>query len=256
MAKWLSSFSDELADRWDEYVDCVKRLQVEAPFLRPLLAPYRNGIIIDAAMGLGCEAIYLSQHGFNVIGNEIDSRMRAKAEQIAQAYNVSLQTSAVDWRKFLINFKESSVDAVLLLGNSLCLLGNADDRKNVCEQIFKVLKPEGVFIVDQRNFDYMFANQDEILSGTFEYSSRVMYCQRGIVGKPTDIEATRVRISCFDKSNNKLLGFFDVYPFRGNELQQLIKSVGFGKIDTYFDFKGESPPRWDFATLVCHKRRA
>lgn len=254
MEQWESSFSDELAKRWDEYVDCGRRLKTEAAFLRRTLAPYKQGTIVDAAMGLGCEAIYLIQHGFKVIGNEIDERLRASAKDLARSRKVALQTTAVDWRSFSEHFGESSLDAVMILGNSLCLLASSEERRNACAQVFKSLRPGGVFIVDQRNFDSIFEKRREILAGSFEYSSRFMYCQTGIEGKPTVITPSRVRISCFDKLSRNLLGYFDVYPFRGRELQELVESVGFEGVETHYDFSPESEKRWDFATVVCYKR--
>lgn len=253
MQRWASSFSDELAERWNEYVDCQKRLRTEAPFLRRKLEPYKRGTVVDAALGLGCEAIYLMQRGFTVIGNEIDTRLRERAKMLAETAGVDLQTSTADWSAFSDTFPRESVDAVLVLGNSICLLADADERSRVCEQFFMSLKRGGVLIVDQRNFDYMFARRNEILGGEFRYSSRFMYCQKAIEGRPTIIEPSRVRISCFEKANNRLLGYFDVHPFRGNELRGLVESAGFKDVETYFDFRKEPTAQWDFTTLVCQK---
>jgi SAM-dependent methyltransferase len=204
-------------------------------------------------MGLGCEAVFLAQRGFEVVGNEIDPRMRLKAASMAQKLGVTLRTTSCDWRCFASEFRAESVDAVLILGNSLSLLENADDRTRACSQIYSVLKPGGVFIVDQRNYDYMFENRDSVLSGSFRYSARFMYCQRGIAGRPTVIEPRRVRLSCFDKQDGRMLGFFDVYPFRGTELGDLLTAVGFRDVDEYCDFRPMCGGEWDYATFVGYK---
>ena len=93
-----SVFNSELASNWPAFVDCEKRLKTEAHFLLPLLNHLKHGTIFDAAMGMGCESIFLLRNGFNVVSNEIDSDLVSHALNLAKEYSVHLNLKSYDWR--------------------------------------------------------------------------------------------------------------------------------------------------------------
>ena len=251
---WIYSFSDELALRWDDYVDCRKRLLLEAPFLKNVLGENHNIRILDAAMGLGCESIYLAKEGYNnICGNEIDSRLLLQANRKAERLHVPLPTSQYYWEELADRYVPESFDVILMLGNSLCLINNPKTQLLICNNIFNILSKNGKFIVDQRNFNYMFDERNRILNGEYKYSAKYMYCESSIRGIPIIIEKGRVRLECIDKKTKDILGFFDMFPFLDDELERLTIAAGFKDIQTYYDFKISKKNPWEFKTLVCHK---
>ena len=225
----------------------------EGPFLRRVLRGRTNARVFDGGSALGCEAALLTKAGFKVVANEIDSRLARRARSTLEAMKLSIEMTAIDWRDLRTTFAEKSFDVCLLIGNSLGLLSRVEDRHLAVSNMFELLKPGGMFIVDQRNYEYMFSQRDAVLGGSFQYSGRVMYCERAIVGRPTIIEAERVRMSCFDKYTGRALGHFDVHPFREGELRGLLQHCGFEGLDEFFDFRERAAEHWDFQTMVARK---
>lgn len=59
-------FDEKLAENWEEFIWPEKRWETEKDFLLKILEPYRNGVILDAAAGIGVEYVYLKRKGLIV----------------------------------------------------------------------------------------------------------------------------------------------------------------------------------------------
>ena len=149
-----SIFVDSLVGCWPDFVNCSLRLRTEGPFLLSTLSSPKERIL-DAAMGMGCETLFLAKQGFNVVGNEIDPNFQKLASMYARRINIELETTSLDWRELTEYFGGESFDSVLVLGNSLCLLQDEIAEEQAVQSFRKVCKRGGKVIVDQRNFDYI-----------------------------------------------------------------------------------------------------
>ncbi len=119
-AMWRDQPTDPLATCWPDFVDCSRRLDSEAPFLDRAVGPTPCRIL-DAALGIGCESVYLAQQHHTVTGNEVNPAFRAIAKARIEAARVPVRITAFDWRQLPTAFAEGAFDVVLLLGNSFCL---------------------------------------------------------------------------------------------------------------------------------------
>ena len=147
---------------------------------------------------------------------------------------------------------ESSLDAVILLGNSLCLVRNLKHIERCIQQFYLLLKPGGCILVDERNFSYISNSREEILAGKFRYSGRYLYCGSEITGRPTEIDPPRVKFGYFRKDDT-LIGTLEMYGFRTGELAQLLTNAGFKNIKMYSDFKECVNGNADFFTYLAYK---
>jgi len=245
---WKGNVSDELAKRWPEFVDCPKRLETLVPFLSNILAKYDTPKVLDAATGMGCEAVWLSEKGVDVIANEINEDLRLLTQKRAEERGLKLNIVSGDWRNLRNEFKEETFDLILLLGNSLCLLRKLRDREAAARNLRQVCKEGGSLIIDERNFPYMLFNRDRILEGQFRYNYKVMYCGKNIVGRPTQIEKDCVRFGYFD--GDRLVGTLDMHPFETGEITSLFLKAGFSAVVIYSDFKKGYDINCDFYTYV------
>src|SRR6266508_4714679 len=117
-----SRFSKDLAQSWNAFVGCDKRLVSEGPFLQRVLRDYKDGIVLDAALGIGCESVFLIQRGYKVISNEINAALLEIAIASSIKRGVKLNVKSYDWRTIGSKMPGNSLDAIILLGNSLCLV--------------------------------------------------------------------------------------------------------------------------------------
>jgi SAM-dependent methyltransferase len=246
---------DPLVTRWGEFVDCRKRLIAEAPFLDAVFArfgpPPRR--LLDAAMGMGCEVVYLTLAGDAVVGNEINPRLAELAVIHAKTRKVQIETTAYDWREFDSFFPPDSFDGIVLLGNSFSLLLKEEDHRRAASALYAACRPGGVLVIDQRNYDYILSARTSILNGQFRYSRRIMYCGIAIRGYPIAIDTKKITFVYEDTSSKMTLGHYDMYPFTNNQLPNVFLDAGFTKAERYSDFDPGYDGCADYFTFVITK---
>jgi|ERR1051326_8203559 SAM-dependent methyltransferase len=247
-----SRFTTALAKSWPDFVDCAKRLSLEGPFLKKVLKSYRSGLLLDAALGMGCESMFLIENGFTVISNEINNDLVEIAISSSLKRGVKLNLRQFDWRTISRRLPIRSIDAILVLGNSLCLVRKSEQIRTCLEQFYELLKPGGCLIVDERNFPYIMSAQHEILAGRFRFSGKYMYCGSDVIGRPIKISQKLVTFGYF-KNSGDLIGTLEMYAFSDGELQRLLEVSGFRKIKKYYDFKIRPNRDADFFTYTAVK---
>lgn len=67
---------------------------------------------------------------------------------------------SIKWENFGEHFN-SDWDVILVLGNSFCLILDERTREKCIENFMKALKPGGMLVIDQRNFEYMLNNKEK-----------------------------------------------------------------------------------------------
>jgi SAM-dependent methyltransferase len=269
----ISGFQPDLARCWEDFVNCPKRLKTMKAFLKEVLEPYAGGRILDAATGTGCDSIELSKQGFYVVSNEIDYELaeiayRNSRRELSEVLNLT----KYDWRTIGESFKGNEFDAILVLGNSLCLLLNESDRKKCINQFVSILKKGGALIIDERNFLNILKHKKEFLKkGGFHYKKDVIYCGEVVHGYPIKISDKNEEvvpekdqgIVIFEYAHHILgpVGTLKMYPFKSGELKLLLEDEGLKVTNVYWDLKkekeykktyGEESP--DFFTYIAIKQ--
>jgi len=246
---WQGECDGYLAERWTDFVDCKRRLETEGPFLLNVLGRRRTDVL-DAAMGIGCESVFLAKNGFRITGNEISPTFRQIAEGRAQKEGVRFEVTTIDWTNLSAALGRDAFNAVLILGNSLCLLRDAEARVQAVRNFKEVCVKGGTVLVDERNFDYILRDRAEILEDNFRYSGRVMYCGTKVSGRPVVIDPECVRFTYEDRPSGDYLGHLDMYPFRKGEMVELFNHVGLTCVEMYSDLAKGYRDNADFYTYV------
>ncbi len=232
---------------WPDFVCLEKRMMSEIPFLLSHIKD-KNAKILDACLGSGATTIGLKIAGIeNIVSNEIIEDYILVAQKEAKKYGVSLDIRSRDWRE-LGEFQYEDFDEVLCLGNSLTVLLDENDRKTALSNFKYVLKPSGKLIIDERNYFWHFLN------GNFKYSGDVLYCGKDKVSaKPIFISESMVLMEYEHKQTGEK-AHMDLYPFKENELRELLIEAGFKDIEIYGDYKKNfKPEEPEFLTYVCTK---
>lgn len=258
-----------LATRWDEYVNPEKRNERLGEFLIEWLKPYKQDFILDAATGIGCESVFLLNplNNFKVISNELEPTFRNEAVIYARKHgNIRVKLDGYNWLELSEKYANFQFGAILVLGNSLCLLLKAVERENAIKQFSQILKPGGILIVDERNFEYMLRNKNYIMENppkNFAHFGKSMYYGGAVMGCPIDITPEKVTWACYSNGNEvanweslqkNTIGEFELYPFKKGELISLLENVGqFKNIQTFSDFKQGYNPEAEFFTYIAKK---
>jgi glycine/sarcosine N-methyltransferase len=264
-------FEEALSNKWVDFVNSNERMKLLGPFLLNILEPYKHGRILDAAAGIGCETIFLAKNGYDVTTNEIGKRLSEIARINARREEVVFERFAIDWRFLDEHYPQPRFNAILVLGNSLCLVLDEEERKKCVENFYKVLRPGGVLIIDERNFDNILSMKDEIEQDSVKafnkiWKGNVMYCGSIVRGVPHPYNISENRIvfvyydnespkSSWEEAKSSMIGTLEMYPFKNGELYELLESCGFQQIETYSDLERDvkKDPSADFYTYVAHK---
>lgn len=245
--------SKALVEMWADFIDWDKRRKGEDNFFIDTLKKFHCQKIFDACLGDGADSIYLLKNNFDVTSNDLDELFIQKAKENADKHNVALNITKHDWRDLDKHFKNQNFDAAFCLGNSLTYLFKKEDQLKTLKNFFRIIKNDGILIIDERNYQNILDNKEEILKkGKFEYSGKYVYCGDKIDGKPIKISENKIHFEYTDKRTQKK-SYLVFYPFKRGELLNLLKEAGFTKIKQYSDYKKDFNPDADFYQYVCQK---
>ncbi|ANK79484.1 MAG: SAM-dependent methyltransferase [Rhizobiales bacterium NRL2] len=242
-AEYVMSF----VEKWDELIDWDARARSEGKFFIQMLQALGANRVLDVACGTGFHSVQLMQAGFDVTSADGSAAMVAKAFENGKKHGLILKTVQADWR-WLTRDIVGTYDAVVCLGNSFTHLHDEADRRRALAEFYSVLGPDGVLILDQRNYD-------SILDDGFSTQHKYYYCGEQVTAEPEYVDEglTRFRYTFPDESVYHL----NMFPLRKNYTRRLIGEAGFQAIKTYGDFKEtyqESDP--DFFIHVANKAHA
>jgi len=171
--------------------------------------------------------------------------MLVKAFDNARAHGYLLHTALADWRWLTKDVPAGEFDAIICLGNSFTHLFQEKDRRRALAEFYAALKPEGLLIVDQRNYD-------AILDHGFSSKHKYYYCGDRVVAEPEHVDDGLARFKyAFPDGSTYTLNMF---PLRKNYMRRLVAEAGFQRVTTYGDFKEtyqEDDP--DFFVHVAEK---
>jgi len=194
----------------------------------------------------------LIKEGLEVTSNDIDKLFIEKAKSHAKDAGVNLNITEFDWLELDKHLEKESFDAVLCLGNSLTYLFERKEQLKALKNFYHILRKGGILIIDERNYQQLLDKRKEILEeGKFSYSRKYVYCGDKVHGEPVEISDDKVKMQYTDERTGKK-GYLILYPFKKNELLQLIKESGFKKVEKFSDYK-TADPLADFHQYVCVK---
>lgn len=243
----LNLDSKVLAELWSDFVNFEKRIKSEIPFLMKFIDKSSN--VFDSSLGSGATTIGLKIKGINnIISNEIDFDLLKIAQIEADKTKVKIDTVSYDWRT-LDNVYSEEFDVVLCLGNNLTYLFKKYNQLNALKNFKNLLKPNGKLIIDERNYAELFLKENK-----YKHSGDVLYCGKDKVSARPIFIAQNIVIMEYKHKEKKLKSHLVIYPFKKNELNNLLIEAGFKNIVAYGDYKKNFAPQDpEFITYVCKK---
>ncbi len=223
-AEYVQSF----VEKWDELIDWSARAEGEGRFFIDMLRARDRHKVLDAATGTGFHSVQLLHAGFDVTSVDGSAPMLAKAFDNARARGYLLHTALADWRWLTKDVPAGEFDAIICLGNSFTHLFQEADRRRALAEFYAALKPDGLLIVDQRNYD-------AILDHGFSSKHKYYYCGDRVVAEPEHVDDGLARFKyAFPDGSAYTLNMF---PLRKNYMRRLVTEAGFQRVTTYGDFK-------------------
>lgn len=151
---------ESLSEDYDRFVNWQNRLAVELPFILSQLQKVSAVHVLDAATGTGMHPIALAKKGYISAGADISPGMIGRARLNAQAAGLPIRFEIAGFGNLAGTFGVGSFDALLCLGNSLPHLLSHTELDKALSDFTACLKPGGILIIQNRNFDAVVANHE------------------------------------------------------------------------------------------------
>lgn len=245
---------------YQHFAEVYDRLMDHAPyeqwvsFTNEVIKRRGNDIkkVVDLGCGTGEIAIRMDRLGYDVTGVDLSTEMLSLATSKSNE-----QKGNVRWIKQDIRSLEGFHDVELFISycDVINYLTDKVDVLHAFEAVYNGLTNDGVFIFDVHHIDY--AKQylmDQTFTNVEEDIAYIWDCQ------PGDNHGEMFHhITCFYPSNNAYARFDEMHHQQVYEIEeyvQLLKKVGFAKIEIYHDFKLEnsiSPKNVERNFIVAQK---
>lgn len=151
----LAGFYHLLFDDWDAAVE-RQALAVDTLLAR-LAGPGRKRIL-DAACGIGTQAIGLARLGHDVRGTDLSGAAVMRARREAERLGVRLKIGVADMRA-LSGYVAGPFDVVCALDNALPHLMTDEELATALREAAAVLAPGGWFVASLRDYDRLIAER-------------------------------------------------------------------------------------------------
>jgi len=213
-------YTPAFVSRWDELINWEGRRRSEHGFFERILN--ENGVrkVLDIACGTGYHTITLTQSGFDVIGADGAASMIAEAKNNILLYGLEdLQLVESDWGTLSLNLPSGSrFYAVICLGNAFTHLLEEEQRIQTLNEVYTLLNPGGIAIIDQRNYD-------SLLDRGFSSKHKYYYVGDTVDVKPSFVRDDLIRLEY--TYSDGAVHHLTVFPLRQDHLTRLLKYVGF-----------------------------
>lgn len=153
-----TSLYDEFSTDYDRFVDWQGRLAYEMGFIEAQLAAVGAQRVLDAACGTGMHAIALGRRGYHVVGADASAGMIERARGNAAAAGAEVRFVVAGFGEMAAKAGRD-FEALLCLGNSLPHASTPTDLKAALSDFAACLRPDGLLLVQNRNFDQVLAQR-------------------------------------------------------------------------------------------------
>ena len=150
----VQAFYDRLAPLYHlVYEDWQASVGRQGEMLASLIAEHWGPgahTVLDAALGIGTQALGLLANGFRVTGSDISVGAVARARREAAVRRLPLVSLVADFRALPV--RSSSFDVVLVCDNSLPHLDTVEDIRTALAECFRCVRPGGGCLISMRDY--------------------------------------------------------------------------------------------------------
>lgn len=239
-----NSMYDTFSTDYDRFVNWPGRLALEMPFIEAQLTrlettgPLR---LLDAACGTGQHAIALAQRGYAVCGADLSAGMIERARLNAAQADVKINFRQAGFGNlapvFEADLNAGGFDALLCLGNSLPHLTDGPALAGALADFAKILRPGGLFILQNRNFDAVVAGLKRWMEPQSQHEAGVDRVFLRFYDFLSDglIQFNLITLQRSVPSENwtQTISASLLYPQRRSELEAALLQAGFKEIKVY-----------------------
>ena len=247
---------DDFAEDYDRFVNWDARLAYEMPFFESLFEKHSIVRVLDSACGTGRHAIALAERGFVAAGADASKPMVMRAQRTALASGAKVSFYQAGFGEMAASLGET-FGAVLCLGNSLPHLLSAAAVRSALEDMAQLLRPGGLLILQNRNFDRVWERQERFMSPqAYREGDREWLFLRFYDYGPEAISFNVVTLLRDERGRwQQSVNSTTLRPIFHDEVRRILTDLGFEDIGLYGSYDGEVFDSQESGDLIVVARR-
>lgn len=161
----VQAFYDDLAESYHLIFEDWNRSIARQGVALDRILSNRLGLaschVLDAAAGIGTQALGLAAHAHRVVGSDISVRALERAQREASSRELSVTLVAADFRR--LPFHPGSFDALIVCDNALPHLLSLEEIRSALQEMHRCVRPNGIVLLSMRDY------ASPPVAGTVEY---------------------------------------------------------------------------------------
>ncbi len=122
--------------------------------------PASSGVAVDLGAGPGFQSIPLAETGFNVIAIDTSRKLLAELKENAKQLPIAtVRDNLLDFAKH----SPAAIELAVCMGDTLTHLQSLDQVRELFENIYAVLNPDGLLILSFRDLSHELTGLDRFL---------------------------------------------------------------------------------------------
>jgi len=231
------------ASRYDAFAE---RSDLRMSFLEGLFRDHGVRTVLDCACGTGGDLIRLDGRGFDVVGSDLSSEMRAQARRKIEEAGAEIPLVAADFRELGKHFDEP-FDAVICLSTSLPHLRDDEQTLRALRSMREVLRPGGILVLDQGMSDRQWKEKPRFVPAINTPDvSRLMAIDY-------ETETFTVHVLDFVGPRSERTFHHDTFVYRrmlADDYVRSLRQAGFRLIRLFGDYAGAPYSKEDSGRLI------
>ncbi|HHW06288.1 MAG TPA: class I SAM-dependent methyltransferase [Clostridia bacterium] len=194
----------------------------------------KPGPVADLACGTGTYAQALAERGYRVVAVDLDGEMARQAVEKTQGLPVKVLQG--DMREAAVLLKdEAPYTGVFCIGNSIVHLNSHREIAALCRDVYGLLKPGGVFIIQIVNYDWVL--QEGVTELPTIKREEVTFARKYLYRRPGEpIEFRGELTFCQDGRSETVVNSVTLLPLLAGELEKMLREAGFNAVDLFGGF--------------------
>lgn len=235
----------KLPNYYKSIIDHLVNTELEVNLLDTIFKKYKVKSVLDVACGVGRHSIPLAKKGYKVRGIDFSKYQIEKAKKDAKKENAKVEFILQNANNFSFNKK---FDAAICMWTTL---GEEPMQfRKVMKNVFSNLKKEGIFVIDNRSWEYIPKKKEEIITNSIKTEDNTIIKTK-IHDKYT--ENFRIRDVIHNINGKKFTDLCITHTLKEKDWINELKEVGFKKFEVYHNHKLKKVKKPTHITIVAKK---
>lgn len=223
-------FYENLETHYDSMTRFKERIKTEKSVLQKWVEKYKFQSALDMACGTGLHSILLAQMGIKTTGVDISETMLNQARLHGKEFKGEVMWLLSSMEELKSNLREKH-DAIFCLGNSIPHILDVPSLDKTFKNFYELLNAGGLLVIQLLNYKKIYDGKNRIVGIHREKDTEYI---RFYDFYP-DLTFNILIVTWEGNKSDYKLQSTELYPYRKEELDMILRKVGFEQFEYYGD---------------------